>query len=107
MDLRPESAFTQRVTNKQNHQFINVLVRHGQYNPTDETTQGADAQLIDINTGVDNQVRWVSLHYQNGLQQLVAFNQTAQSATANQKFSYLNQSYSFVGQMAIFMSKAN
>ena len=104
MDLRPESAFIQRVSNKQDHQFINVLVRHGLYNPTDETTQGADAQLVDIQTGIDNQIRWISLHYQNGLQQLVAFSQTAQSATAKQQFSHLNQSYSFVGQMALFTS---
>lgn len=87
-------------TNATDHQFINILETHGEYNGTKEFTVNAKTAVSALSGEVIDDIQVVDFIY-DGQQYLLVFARSATNADTQRTFSYDGQTYSITGQYQI------
>lgn len=87
-------------TNATDHQFINILETHGEYNGTKEFTVNAKTAVSALSGQIVNDIQIVDFTYA-GQQYLLAYVRSNTDADMTQSFSYNGQTYSISGQYQI------
>jgi hypothetical protein len=97
--------FLQRV-NASNHQFVNVLESHGEYNGTAEFTKDAYSSITDLNALKQGDLQLITFMYR-GQPYVFAYNVQDVDPSYTHRFSLSGQPLSFSGQAALIPLKAN
>ncbi|MEN8850024.1 MAG: alginate lyase, partial [Glaciecola sp.] len=87
-------------TNATDHQFINILETHGEYNGTKEFTINAKTAVSALSGELIDDIQVVDFVY-DGQQYLLVFARNATTTDTPQTFSYNGQEYSITGQYKI------
>ena len=97
--------FLQRV-NASNHQFVNVLESHGEYNGTAEFTKDAYSSITDLNALKQGDLQLITFMYREQ-PYVFAYNVQDVDPSYTHRFSLSGQPLSFSGQAALIPLKAN
>ena len=102
-NLRNEAGFIYRKKQAKAHIFVSVLEPHGQYNPAQEFTVSATAQVSGLIHKVDGELDLVEVQLVSGERFLIAINQAHQLTPKNRKtrFNYNNNDYQTNGRLSV------
>lgn len=99
-NLRQQSAFIQRVGAVKNHQFINVIEPHGEYNPSREYTLQGTSRIKELSSEKVGDIQVVEITLIDEQTILLAINQ-GKLEKAEQSFQYKNKTYSLAGRYTL------
>ncbi|MGO2477147.1 MAG: heparinase II/III domain-containing protein [Pseudoalteromonas sp.] len=104
-NLRQQSAFIQRVDSAKNHQFINVIEPHGEYNPSREYTLQATSRVKGLSSEKIGDIQVLEITLIDDQKILLAINQ-GKLEKAEKSFQYKDKTYSLTGRYML-ISPAN
>jgi hypothetical protein len=103
-NLRNEQGFIRRVNNTKHHTFVSILEAHGEYNPAQEYTLGAQSQLTNLHFEKQAQLLLISFDYAQK-PYLVVMNLANTQLSSPTLIQYLQQTYSINQNLMIFAIK--